>query len=172
MYDFGLRIAYYRADDKASRDRIKAILAIMILGLGMVGLGICRTSAEEAGRKPPPRGVRVHRCLAGDEACPVVLKMKPGTDSIEATGSVSGEHPNYYFKFDARAGQKATIHIVGGNIKTGPGIPITLPNGGSDAIDEGSPFTLPETGTYILLLHANTMAEGPFGRFRMKLRIE
>lgn len=85
-------------------------------------------------------------CRAGDEACPVVLRMKPGAVSIKASGSVTGERPEYYFKFDGRAGQKMTLHMAGRNLKTGPGIPITLPAGGSDAVDEGVPYTLPATG--------------------------
>jgi hypothetical protein len=111
-------------------------------------------------------------CQAGEEACPAVLRMRRGADIIEATGWVSGEHPNYYFKFDAKAGQQATIRVVGGNIKTGPGIPITFPDGGGDALDVDTPFTLPATGTYVIVLHANTMSSGPFGRFRMTLRID
>jgi hypothetical protein len=128
--------------------------------------------SQEDAKPRPPRGIKIlPRCHMGEEACPEVLRMRPGSDVVEATGSVSGEHPNYYFKFDARAGQQATIRIVGGGIKTGPGIPITFPNGDGDAVDEGKPFTLPATGTYVILLHANTMSNGPFGRFQMTLRI-
>jgi len=111
-------------------------------------------------------------CTPGDEACPVVLKMKPGAVTIVASGSVSGERPDYYYKFDARAGQKATITTVGGGLKTGPGIPITGPNGFQDAVDVGKPYALPATGTYVILLHANTMSDGPFGRFTMTLTIK
>lgn len=121
----------------------------------------------------PLRSARVDStCQAGQEACPAILRMKPGAHVVMATGSVSGEHPDDYFRFYARAGQEATIRVVGGNIKTGPGIPITFPNGRSDAVDEGRPFTLPATGTYVFVLHANTMSEGPFGRFQMTLRID
>ena len=102
----------------------------------------------------------------------MVLKMKPGATSIKASGTVSGEHPDYYFKFEAGAGQKMMIHIVGGNIKTGPGIPITFPDGKGDAVDVDTPYTLPATGTYMILLHANTMSNGPFGRFTMTLEIK
>jgi len=111
-------------------------------------------------------------CAPGAQACPVVLKMAPGATSIVASGSVSGERPDYYFKFAARAGQKITIHIVGGGIKTGPGIPITFPNGNGDAVDVDAPYALPATGAYVILLHANTMSEGPFGRFELTLRIK
>jgi hypothetical protein len=109
-------------------------------------------------------------CTPGEEACPVVLKMAPGARSIEATGFVSGEHP--IFKFDAKVDQKIIIHTEGGGLKTGPGIPITGPNGTQDAVDEDSPYTLPASGDYVILLHANTMSEGPFGRFRLTLIID
>jgi hypothetical protein len=131
------------------------------------------TAWSQEATNPSLRGVTVPPgCQAGDEACPVVLRMRPGSYVIEAAGSVSGERPNYYFKFDARAGQKATIRVAGGNIKTGPGIPVTFPNGDSDGVEEGKPFTLPATGTYVILLHANTMSSGPFGRFHITLRID
>jgi hypothetical protein len=112
------------------------------------------------------------RCHAGEEACPAVLRMRPGADVVEATGWVSAQHPNYYFKFDARAGQKLTLRVTGGGIKTGPGIPITMPSGGSDAVDVGEPFALPQTGTYVIVMHANTMSDGPFGRFHLTVRID
>jgi hypothetical protein len=49
----------------------------------------------------------------------------------EATGFVSGEHPDFYFKFDAKADQKIIIHTEGGGLKTGPGIPIARRRGAS-----------------------------------------
>src|SRR6516162_3657087 len=57
---------------------------------------------SQAETKPrPPQDTKIlPRCHIGDEACPEVLRMKPGSDVVEATGSVSGKHPNYYFKFD------------------------------------------------------------------------
>jgi hypothetical protein len=111
-------------------------------------------------------------CTPGEEACPVVLKMKPGATTIVAFGSVSGERPDYYFQFVARAGQKLSIATVGGGLKTGAGIPITGPNGFQDAVDVSTPYTLPATGAYVIDLHANTMSEGPFGRFTMTLTIK
>jgi hypothetical protein len=127
-------------------------------------------SEEAAG---PLHRARAHAaCRAGEEACPAVLRMRRGIDLVEAIGWVSAEHPVYYFKFDARGGQRATIHVAGGTIKTGPGIPITFPGGGTDALDVGAPFTLPATGTYVIELHANRMSDGPFGRFKITLRID
>ena len=111
-------------------------------------------------------------CTPGEEACPVVLRMAPGSRLIEAAGFVSGEHPDFYFKFDARGGQKLIIHTEGGGLKTGPGIPITGPNGTQDAVDEDTPYTLPASGDYVIQMHANTMSEGPFGRFKLFLIID
>ena len=111
-------------------------------------------------------------CTPCEEACPVVLKMAPGSRLIEAAGFVSGEHPDFYFKFDARGGQKLIIHTEGGGLKTGPGIPITAPNGTQDAVDEDTPYTLPASGDYVIQMHANTMSEGPFGHFKLYLIID
>jgi hypothetical protein len=133
-----------------------------IMGLGLsifAAAAICGSAPGQA-------------CTPGDEACPVVLKMAPGSRLIEATGSVSGEHPNFYFKFDARAGQKLIIHTEGGGLKTGPGIPITGPGGQEDAVDEDTPYTLPASGDYVIQMHANTMSDGPFGRFKLYLIID
>jgi len=98
--------------------------------------------------------------------------MAKGAVSITARSEVSGTHPNFFFKFSARSGQKMTVEAVGQNLKTGPGIPITLPNGATDAVDENAPYTLPQTGDYLLEIHANTMSEGPFGPFTLTLTIK
>jgi hypothetical protein len=111
-------------------------------------------------------------CTPGAQACPVVLRMKPGATTIEATGSVSGEQPDFYFTFAAKAGQTVLIRTVGGGLKTGPGIPITGPNDVQDAVFEDTPYVLPATGSYVIDLHANTMSEGPFGRFQITLTIK
>jgi hypothetical protein len=111
-------------------------------------------------------------CKTGDQACPAVLHMAKGATSVTGHGSVSGKRPNYYFAFGAGSGQKLTIHTAGRNLKTGPGIPITLPNGSSDAVDENTPYTLPATGRYVIDILANTMSDGPFGPFTVTLTIK
>ena len=116
--------------------------------------------------------VQAAPCTPGDEECPVLLQMKPGATSITATGSVSSERPNFHFRFAAGAGQRMTLHTEGGGLKTGPGIPIAGPNGFQDAVDEDTPFPLPASGAYVITLHANTMSDGPFGRFEMTLTIK
>ncbi len=131
-----------------------AIVALLALGVMSASLDAV---ACERGRTP---------------ACAVVLKMHPHQKAIVAHGSVSGTKPDYYFSFAAKAKQAITITTHGGGLKTGPGIPLTLPDGTGDAVDEGTPYRLTQSGTYIVLLHANTMSEGPFGRFTMKLAIQ
>jgi hypothetical protein len=113
-----------------------------------------------------------HACEPGDEACPVILRMAKGEVSVTGRGSVSGSHPDFFFTFDARAGQKMTIRVVGQNLKTGAGIPITLPSGASEAVDENTPYALPQTGGYRFVIHANTMSDGPFGPFTLTLTIK
>jgi hypothetical protein len=127
--------------------------------------------AVAAGFGLVPGAPPLFACVTGDAACPVMLKLKPGETEIRASGTVSGEKPDYYFALAATAGQKIIVHTDGGGLKTGPGIPISGPGGMQDAVDEDAPFTLPATGTYVLDFHANTMSDGPFGRFRMSLKI-
>ena len=110
-------------------------------------------------------------CVVGDENCPLVVKMAPGATTVSATGFVTGEKPDFYMTFVAKAGQKLTLHVVGGNLKTGPGVPITFPDGSGGGVILDQPFVLPETGAYVALFHANTMSEGPFGRFRATFTI-
>jgi len=105
-------------------------------------------------------------CVAGAEECPLVVKVAPGATTVSATGFVTGEKPDFYMTFAAKAGQKLTLHVVGGNLKTGPGVPITFPDGSGGGVFLDQPFVLPQTGAYLVFFHANTMSEGPFGRFR------
>jgi hypothetical protein len=139
---------------------------------GLIGAGIVRALLAAAAALAPIVASGAHACTPSDEACPVVLRMAKGAASITAHGAVSGKRPNFFFKFNARSGQKMTVKAVGKNLKTGPGIPITLPNGTSDAVDENAPYTLPQTGDYLLEIHANTMSNGPFGPFTVTLTIE
>jgi hypothetical protein len=113
-----------------------------------------------------------YACQPGEEACPAVLHMKPGLNSIVAIGEVSAKKPRYYFKFKANTGQEVTIRTSGGGLKTGAGFPLTFPDGNGDAIMEGEPYKLTQSGGYVVALMANLMSEGPFGRFKMTLQIK
>jgi hypothetical protein len=114
--------------------------------------------------------IQATACTPGQQDCPVVLTLKPGASVVEATGSVSAERPDYYFTFVAIAGQTITLHTVGGGLKMP--IPIEAADGTGDDIDEDTPYALRATGAYVILLHANTMSSGPFGRFELTLTIK
>ncbi len=110
-------------------------------------------------------------CLTGDEPCPSVLHMRRGSVSIAADGAVTAERPARFFAFDARAGQTLVVRVVSGNLKTSGGIPLRAPGGGVAALDVESPYRLPETGRYVLQIHANTMSEEPWGPFEIAVTI-
>jgi hypothetical protein len=86
-------------------------------------------------------------CLPGSEKCPLILKMKRGWDTISFSCVLSSATPGCAAKFEARAGQAATLW----------GDPIAhkiliFPSGdGTDELELG-PYTLAETGTYTLKL--------------------
>ncbi len=109
----------------------------------------------------------------GAEACPAVVHMARGAVSVEVSGLLTERAPSYFLSFTARGGQMLTIEPVKDpGIKWGAGVPIRFPGGkDGDAIDPGRPFKLPRTGTYTLDLHANTMADNPFGPFVVKITI-
>jgi len=67
----------------------------------------------------------------------------------------------------ARAGQMMTVNVVGGNIKTGPAIPLTFPNGSTDTVFETSCRRPATTRSRCM-----PMSDGPFGKFAMTLMIK
>ena len=149
---------------------------------GQAFAGIGRGGLDRAAPSGTVRYSR-SRCLHRVQ-CPARLPASQATKRVRSCftwpkaqnlvtgrGDVSGSRPNFFFKFDARADQKMTVSVDGHNLKTGPGIPITLPNGASDAVEENAPYTLPQTGDYVLEIHANTMSDGPFGPFTLTLTI-
>jgi hypothetical protein len=109
-------------------------------------------------------------CTPGEEACPVVLKMRPGAVSITVAGAVSLAKPAFFFSFDANAGQSVVIHTTGAVLRGQA--PFTAPNGDNDAFDLDQPYKLPTSGTYTFSCLANTQAEDSFGKFRMTLTIK
>ena len=137
-----------------SSGHLGIFVAVVALGAGFAATA---AYACERGRTPD---------------CAVVLKMSPHKKVIVAQGVVSGLKPDYYFRFAAKARQKLIIITHGGGLKTGPGIPLTLPNSSGGALEEGVPYRLPQTGSYFVMLHANTMSNGPFGRFTMRMTIQ
>jgi len=111
-------------------------------------------------------------CVIGSEACPSVLRMHRGSTKIAVSGKVSADKPDYFSRFSARAGQILILHAEGGGLKTSGGIDLSHPASGfNDSVEADTPFRLPENGVYVIHLRANTMSEGPFGRFVLSIAI-
>ncbi|KAF2992730.1 hypothetical protein OGR47_06720 [Methylocystis sp. MJC1] len=114
---------------------MKHIELILALGAGIFFAGVAHGAGEGAG------------CQPGSEKCPLILKMKRGSDAISFSCVLSNAKPGCAARFEARAGQAATLQ----------GDPIArkilvFPSGdGTDELELG-PYTLPETGTYTLKL--------------------
>ncbi len=134
---------------------MKPIELILALGAGVFFSG----AAHGAG------------CQPGSEKCPLILKMKRGSDTISFSCLLSSVKPGCAATFEARAGQAATLR----------GDPIArkilvFPSGdGTDEIELG-PYTLPETGAYTLKLSygASMMSRDASDRpatYRWTLRI-
>ncbi|WP_330082947.1 hypothetical protein [Methylocystis iwaonis] len=110
---------------------MKHIKLILALGVGVFFSGIALAAS----------------CQPGSEKCPLILKMKRGSDTISFSCMLSSAKPGCAAAFEARAGQVATLR----------GDPIAhenlvFPSGdGTDELELG-PYTLPETGTYTLKL--------------------
>jgi hypothetical protein len=103
----------------------------------------------------------------GDEAHPIVLKMRRGTDSLTVRGVLRQNVDCCAYTFKAHAGQQLHWTESGATARMG----IAYPDG--DGINPGlpDPAALPETGRYVLTVSPDLMAEGAFGVFTLKLRI-
>jgi hypothetical protein len=97
----------------------------------------------------------------------IPLKMKRGTDTIVVRGVLRQNADCCAYRFKAEAGQKLYWTETGAAARMG----IAYPDGGG--VDPGlpSPAELPQSGTYMLLVSPDLMAEGAFGRFTLRLRI-
>ncbi len=103
----------------------------------------------------------------GDTAHPIVLKMKRGTDSLTIKGVLIQDVDCCAYTFKAKAGQKLYWTETGAATRVG----LAYPNG--DGINPGlpSPTDLPQDGAYVFTLSPDTMADGAFGKFTVKIRI-
>jgi hypothetical protein len=105
--------------------------------------------------------------LPGGAADPIPLKMKRGTDALVVRGVLRQNVDCCAYAFKAQAGQKLYWTETGAAARMG----IAYPDG--NGVDPGlpSPVTLPQSGTYKLLVSPDLMADGAFGRFTLRLRI-
>jgi hypothetical protein len=108
-------------------------------------------------------------CEAGGQDCPIPVHMKPGTDTITLRNTLRLNVDCCYYSFDASAGQTLTWDFKGptdadsmfgtpSDPVSGPGVPNSIP--------------LNETGTYVLGLIPNLMADNTLGPFELTVTIK
>jgi hypothetical protein len=110
-------------------------------------------------------------CVSGDEKCPIILRMEPGSVSVTAHAVASQDRFATNFQFAARAGQTIVVTERGAVLKdflslAGPGV------SDPDALHYNTPFKLPGTGVYTFSCVPNMMAGGAFGPFAITLTIK
>jgi hypothetical protein len=103
----------------------------------------------------------------GDDKHPIALHMALGTDAITVRGVLSQRYDCCSYTFKAHAGQ--TLHWT----LTGPATRMGIYYPDGDGINPGlpDPTPLPQTGTYLLQVQPDTMADGAFGPFTLTVRI-
>jgi hypothetical protein len=103
----------------------------------------------------------------GDDHHPIPLNMALQTDTITVRGVLSQRHECCTYSFKAQAGQTLHWTETGAVARMG----IQYPDG--DGINPGlpSPTPLPQTGTYLLMVQPDLMADGAFGPFKLTVRI-
>ena len=103
----------------------------------------------------------------GSGGDPIVVHMRRGTDHIRLHGVLKEGVDCCTYKFDARKGQHLTAGVNGPATR----LTITYPSGDGDGPGLPDNMELPETGTYLLDVHPNLMADGAYGRFILYLAI-
>jgi hypothetical protein len=103
----------------------------------------------------------------GSGGDPIVVRMRRGTDRIRLHGVLKEGVDCCTYKFDARKGQHLTAGVNGPATR----LSITFPNGDGDGPALPDSMELPETGTYLLTVSPNLMADGAYGRFTLYLAI-
>ncbi|HEY3889811.1 MAG TPA: hypothetical protein VGL73_14625 [Caulobacteraceae bacterium] len=103
----------------------------------------------------------------GNAADPIVIRMKPGTDSVRLTGVLRQNVACCTYVFKARAGQEMIWSITGAVTRQVVG----YPDGHVDGPGIPSPLPLPASGAYSFAVSPDLMADGAFGRYVLKIRI-
>ncbi len=111
-------------------------------------------------------------CTPGEDACPIVLKMDLGAVSVTTSGELTLKRQSFAFRFEARAGQTAVVHVRGPVTKSQLPLfgPISVDASGD--FNQDQPFKLPASGVYGFTLYADMMADGAFGPFELTLTIK
>jgi hypothetical protein len=104
---------------------------------------------------------------ASNAAMPIVLKMKRGTDRLTVHGTLKQGGACCTYVFKAAGGQKLYWSESGAVVR----MVITYTDGHVDGPGLANPLPLPATGAYTLAISPDTMADGAFGPFTLKIRI-
>ncbi len=103
----------------------------------------------------------------GNAAMPIQLKMKRGTDTIIVHGALRQGLACCTYVFKAHAGQKLYWRETGAAAR----LTVGYPDGRMDGPGLPNPLPLPQSGVYTLGVGPDTMADGAYGRFTLRLRI-
>lgn len=103
----------------------------------------------------------------GNAAMPIYLKMQRGGDRLTVRGVLRKDVACCTYVFKAHAGQKLYWSETGATAR----LTIGYPDGHVDGPDFANPLPLPATGAYTLAISPDTMADGAYGPYTLKLRI-
>lgn len=99
--------------------------------------------------------------------CSVQVHMRRGTDSIEYRGDLTHARSSCDYHFKARAGQVLTWRLDGPATRQ----VIGYPDGNADGPGIPQRIPLQQTGEYVFSVSADLMADGAFGRYKLRLTI-
>jgi hypothetical protein len=103
----------------------------------------------------------------GSSDDPIQVHMKRGTDAVTFTGRMRQNHDCCAYAFKAHAGQTLNWRETGAVVRT----TMTYPDGHTDGPGLPNAIPLPADGAYVFTISPDTMADGAFGRFVLKLKI-
>ncbi len=103
----------------------------------------------------------------GSTTDPIVLHMKRGTDTIRVDGVLRQNVDCCIYQFGAHAGQRLTVRETGAAAR----LLLTYPDGHVDGPGLEDRTVLPADGIYLLTVSPDTMADGAYGRFTLRITI-
>jgi hypothetical protein len=104
---------------------------------------------------------------SGSAAKPIVVHMKRGSDSILLHGVLRQGVDCCTYKFAAAAGQHLQVTETGAVVR----LLLAYPDGHTDGPGLPQDLLLPARGTYLLTVSPDTMANGAFGKFSVRITI-
>lgn len=105
--------------------------------------------------------------LPGDQAHPITVHFRRGSDSIRLTGELKQTVDCCYYRIKAHPGQVLQWRFTGPAYRA----VITYPDGSAEGPGIPNAIPLDKDGVYILRFAPNLMADGAFGRFELTITI-